>query len=98
MQVQVVENWAELSGTIRNVEPHASLQNYWTVQVEVEDVTPVPDYPNLFEWAKGKTIEVNIPASKVQELALSPGKKISCRVRKAGPTSAFVRPDTVVTR
>ena len=98
MQVQVVENWAELSGTIRKIEPHASLENYWTALLEVEEVTSVPDYPNLFEWAKGRTIEVNIPASKVQELGLSPGKKIAGRVRKAGPTSAFVRPDTVVTR
>ena len=66
-----------------------------TATVDVRQVTPVSGYPNLFSWAIGKQITVNIPASKAGALSLGPGDEIGGRVRKTGPTSAFVDPDSL---
>jgi hypothetical protein len=90
MQVQVIENQADVVGRILDVRPHETLANYHVARIDVEEVFPVGDYPNLFSWAPGKSIEVNIPAEKVAEFALSRGQKISCRIKKTGPTSAFL--------
>jgi hypothetical protein len=93
MQVQVVENWAIISGKIDAISDHGELSDYASATISVIEVTPVDGYPNLFSWAVGKQIDVNIPKVKVDELGLSAGDSIRARVRKAGPTSAFVDPD-----
>lgn len=96
MSIKVVENWAVVQGKIVNISPHNELGDYVTATVEVAQVTPVSGYPNLFSWAVGKQITVNIPSAKASELSLAPGNEISARVRKSGPTSAFVDPDSLV--
>jgi hypothetical protein len=93
MPVQVVENWALIEGKIVAIGPNADLDNYLSATIEVTQVTPINGYPNLFSWAIGKQITVNIPAAKASELSLAAGDKISARVRKSGPTSAFADPD-----
>ena len=98
MQVQVVENWADVQGRIVELKAHPTLSGYWMARIAVDGVSPVAGFPNLFEWAKGQTIEVNIPAVRAQELSLTTGQTVSGRVRKGGPTSAFVAPETLVTR
>jgi hypothetical protein len=96
MPVQVVENWAVIEGKIVAIDPHAELDAYVSATIEVKKVTPIEAYPNLFSWAIGKQITVNIPAAKASELSLVPGDEISARVRKGGPTSAFVDPDSLM--
>jgi len=96
--MQVVENWADIEGQIVAVKPNPLMDNFVTAQIKVANVVPVPGFPNLFEQAKGSIIEVNIPASKAKELSLSAGKAISGRIRKGGPTTAFVHPDFLKTR
>jgi len=95
MQVQVVENWAIISGKINAISDHSELSDYASATISVTEVTPVDGYPNLFSWAVGKQIHVNIPKVKVDELGLSAADSIRARVRKAGPTSAFVDPDEI---
>ncbi|HEV7473875.1 MAG TPA: hypothetical protein VGN90_07490 [Pyrinomonadaceae bacterium] len=96
MAVQVVENWALIQGKIVAIGPNAELGDYLSATIEVSQVTPIDDYPNLFSWAIGKQITVNIPAAKASELSLAADDKISARVRKSGPTSAFVDPDSLM--
>jgi hypothetical protein len=95
MQVQVVENWALIRGKVENIVEHPELPDYASATITVTDVTPVPGYPNLFSWAIGKKIAVNIPKPKADELGLVAGDTISARVRKTGPSSAFVDPDQI---
>ncbi len=95
MSVQAVENWALIHGRVEAISDHGELTDYASTTISVNEVTPVPDYPNLFSWATGKEIAINIPKTKVDELGLSAGDSIRARVRKAGPTSAFVDPDEI---
>lgn len=95
MSVQVVENWALIRGKIVVISPHNELGDYVSATVEVAEVTPVSDYPNLFSWALGKEITINIPKASAENLSLAVGDRISTRVRKGGPTSAFVDPDSL---
>jgi hypothetical protein len=95
MQVQAVENWAFIRGKIEAINQHSELNDYVSANITVNEVTPVPGYPNLFSWAVGKEIAVNIPKVKAGELGLAPGDSISARCRKSGPTSAFVDPDEI---
>jgi hypothetical protein len=96
MSVQVIENWALIRGKIAQIQDHPDLTGYMTASIEVEDVSIVEGYPNLFEWAKGRQIAVNIPSSRVHELALSTGDEVIIRVRKSGPESAFADPGSIV--
>ena len=95
MQVQVVENWAIISGKINAINDHSELSDYTSATITVTEVTPVEGYPNLFSWAVGKEINVNIPKVKADELGLNAGDSIRARVRKAGPTNAFVDPNDI---
>jgi len=95
MPVQVVENWALIKGKIVAINPHGELDQYMSATVAVTEVDSWDGYPNLFSWAPGREITVNIPRAKADELSLSSGDLISARVRKAGPTSAFVDPDSL---
>ena len=93
--MQVVENWALIRGAIEALGQHSELNDYVSATVKVTEVTPVSGYPNLFSWAIGQEIAVNIPKTKADELQLAAGDSILARVRKSGPTSAFVDPDEI---
>jgi RimK-like ATP-grasp domain len=96
MSVQVIENWALIRGKITQIQNHPDLTGYMTASIEVGEVSTVEGYPNLFEWAKGRQIAVNIPASRVHELGLGIGDQVIFRVRKSGPESAFADPGSIV--
>jgi hypothetical protein len=95
MSVQVIENWALIRGKVVQIQHHPQLAGYAVVTIEVAEVSSVEGYPNLFEWARGQQIAVNILASKANELALSAGDQIVLRVRKSGPESAFADPASI---
>ena len=96
MNVQAVENWALIKGKVLSIRPHGELDRYAVAKIAVEEVTPVSGYANMFAWAVGKEVEFNIPQSKVDEVSLSEGDKISAKVRKGTPTASFVDADSVV--
>jgi hypothetical protein len=92
MQVQVIENRADVSGKIRNVAPHKELADHYTVTLDVESLSSVEGFANLLGWAKGLSIDVTVSASEMERLGLSPGQKVTLRVKKTGPTTVFVVP------
>ena len=48
MDVQVIENWSEIEGKVAAVTPHPELAGYVTATIDVERVSPVEGYANLF--------------------------------------------------
>lgn len=92
-RVQVVENWADLVGRVVGTRDDPSRAAFAIVEVQVAEVMPVEGFPNLYEWAKGRTVELKMPTDKVRELGLSPGVHVACRARHAGPNVGFVHPD-----
>ena len=94
--VKVIENWADITGRLVAFRSHPELSGYVIATLAVFTVNGVPGFPNLLEYAKGQTIEVNVPAAKSVELEGAKGTQVSWRVRKAGPTSIFAHPDLCV--
>src|SRR4051794_27574484 len=82
--VQVVENWADLVGKVLAVEGEQA-GGFVPIQVKVLGTKPVPGYPNLFEWATGQTVSLEVPIARYREIGLTPGTEISCRARLAAP-------------
>jgi hypothetical protein len=93
MFVQVVENRAVIEGTVSSVAPNTDLPGYVVAAIRVEHVSPVEGYPNLFSWASGAEVSINVPQDKAA--SLSPGIKVRLRVRKGGPVNSFGDPDTI---
>lgn len=92
MQVQVIENRADIAGKVREVKPHETLEHYYTVRIDVETVTPVEGMANLMGSSKGMTIEVSVPAAQIDAKKIVPGAKVTLRVKKAGPTQVMAVP------
>jgi hypothetical protein len=92
---QVIENWADIKGKVASVEPHPELDGYSNATIDVETVSPVSGFANLFSSAAGGQVTVNVHTAKVAELGLAPGTSISSRIRKFGPLSAFADPDSI---
>ncbi len=92
MQVQVIENRADLAGTIREIAPHKEFANQYTVTFDVEKVNAVAGMANLMTWAKGLSITVTVPAGEVTGRSLARGQKTTLRVKQAGPMSVVAVP------
>lgn len=93
--VQVVENWAILEGRVEGIRPSDVREDLAAVDVAIERVEPVPDFPNLFPDAEGTVVAVTIPKETVRDRLLEAGVRIRCRVRKASPFRVFAKPDEV---
>ena len=87
MQVQVIENRADLTGTIREITPHKELPHQYTVTFDVESVTSVDGMVNLMTWSKGLSIEVIVSEAEVTKRSLARLQKVTLRVKQAGPTT-----------
>ena len=93
MDVQAAENWADIKGTIIAIEPQGEMENHMAVTIKVEEVTPVEGYRNMFSWAVGKEIVVNVRTGEVTNLA--PGDRFTVRVKKAGPLRSVAAPNSI---
>lgn len=85
--VQAIENRADLVGRILAIKPDAARPKHRLVTVEVSAANPVEGYPNLFASTTGSPLEVILPAHLAAPLKI--GAIVSCRIRRAGPTSVF---------
>lgn len=95
--VSVIENWAQLEGTVREVRPDPELPDQLVAVVDVDAVEPVEDdegnpFPNLFADAAGGSVELHVPAAPAADHELAPGRRISARVKRTGPDRSFVHP------
>lgn len=83
--MQVVENWADLVCTVREVRPEASPPS---ATVEVEEVLPVPGWPVLLGELAGTAVQVRVPPQAAD--AVVPGSRMILRARLAGPKVVYL--------
>lgn len=91
--VQMVENWAEVTGTVRSIGGSGKGPDYLTVAVEVEVVDDLDDFPNLVAGAAGETLLIISRREGVKRAGLAEGSRVRCRVRKATPLEIFAHPE-----
>ncbi len=90
---QVVENWADVTGSVTAIEPDpASESGFATIRVAVERVDPVEGSPNLLEDRVGTSLDVRVSRAGVGP-DIVPGVVIRCRARKAAAGVVFAHPD-----
>lgn len=94
--VQVIENRSDVRGRIVSVGPHATLDQYVAVALQLTSVAPVPGYPNLFDGRAGETISVTAPSATARALGLSAGDEIAARIRLTGPGTASADAESIV--
>ena len=93
--VPIVENWADVRGTLLDVKPSQQADDFVTLELKVSDVKNVKGFKNLLDDKKGETLSVNVKRSIVQDMELKPGASVSSRVRMAGPGRLFAHPEHV---
>lgn len=91
---QIVENWAEIEGVVRDVRPSPRGGALIEATVDVAVVRPVAGFPNFFEDAAGRVLHVQAPAALAQARGLHAGVRLAARIRRgASRSSAFVHPE-----
>src|SRR4051794_16975512 len=92
MHVPMVENWVDVKGTLKAIQP-SNLADHVGLVVEVDDQRNVEQYPNLLDKAAGSTISIGAAKDAVERAGLKPGDQLSLRVRRGGLDSYFAHPD-----
>jgi hypothetical protein len=85
--VKVIENHAEIAGTLLRITPAPDRPGYVSLSVMVDAAFPVGDWPNLFDHNVGECIEVL--AREDSDVARSEQGQVRLHVKKAGPTTVF---------
>lgn len=91
--VQIVENWAELTGTVRAITESTKGAEHRTVFIEVEVVADVEGFPNLVDAAAGDVVRVIARQDALDGAGVTERSHVCCRVRKATPFEIFVHPE-----
>jgi len=91
--VQAIENWTDLSGTLRDVRPREGSPGMTDVLIAVEEARDVGDFPNLLTGTPGQELAVAIETEAVPRLRLRPGDAIVCRAQRASPQTVVAHPD-----
>lgn len=95
MSVPIAENWSDLEGEIRGIEDETEIQGFSRVFISVHTVRPIEGFANLLEGMEGAEIGVLFPKECLQDHALSPGVRLTCRVRRAGVDQIFVNRERI---
>jgi hypothetical protein len=83
--VQIIENWAVITGTVCAVEPCDKGVQYRTVVLDVETVTDVRGFPNLLSDAAGKTVPVIVSGTALDRAGIHIGARVQTKARKTTP-------------
>ena len=89
--VQIIENHAELAGTLVGVQPDPTRSGFVTVTVDVHHAAPVQGFPNLLADTIGQRVAVTARADSA--LAACEHGPVSFHARKTGPNQIFADPD-----
>lgn len=87
--VQIVENHAEIHGTLLSREDDPESPGFVRLLVMVEGAAAVPPWPNMFERHVGEPLLLHARPDEVPE-SVSDGHQVRLRVRMAGPDLAMV--------
>lgn len=91
--MQIVENWADVTGTVRSVTPDARRAGFVDVELVVERIADVAGFPNLLGRGSPATLDVLLREEVVHRLGISVGVRLRCRARLAGGRAVFAHPD-----
>jgi hypothetical protein len=90
--VAIVENWSDLSGTVREVAT-ADAGGLASVVLDVDKVAAVAGYKNLLDEVADTTVRISVRDDALRRTELKPGDHVVCRTRTAGPGRLFAHPD-----
>ena len=90
MSVRIVENWSDLVARVQDIHLAEDLDGFEALELYVEESFEVEGYPNLLAQSIDTSIVVYFPAEVVKTLEISPGRVVSCRVRRADLIRNFV--------
>lgn len=96
--MEIVENWADIEGSVRDVAPAPEMPGYVKASIDVEGTADVEGFRNLLAGSNGAVITVFVPSTLADERGLKPGTRLVARARKARPDRTFVHPDHVEVR
>lgn len=90
--VQIVENHAEISCQPLRREADPERPGFVRLTVRIEQASPLPPWPNMFERYQGQEIVLLARADTAAAKVVPGGKagSLHLRVRMAGPGLAFV--------
>jgi hypothetical protein len=89
--VQVVENWADVTGTVEGTRADERRPGYVRVAVALHGSREVPGFPDLMRPSVGASVDILVPAEQAH--GLQRGQQVAGRVRRAGPGDCFAGPE-----
>lgn len=95
--VQVIENWASVTGVVRGVAPSDKGPDWRVLLLDVDpaQIDDVEGWPNLVRGQVGddRRLAVICRASHVDASAVAPGQLVRCRAQLASPGQVMAHPD-----
>ena len=95
MSVPIIENWTKISAKILGIVESIEIKGYSEVEMLVNSVGPVEDFPSLLDDTAGSNLVVHFPSELVEAEKIESGQHVSCWVRKAGHSRCFVHQEHV---
>ena len=92
--VQIVENWAELTGTVRSVGECDKGADHCLVLLEIEQVADVEGFPNLVRVNPGEVVPVIARREALERAGVAQDSHVRGQVRRATPSEIFAHPDS----
>ena len=87
--VTIIENWTEVVGIVVALLPSPTRDGFLEMELNVEEVRPVADFPNLVQARPGENITVLIRTSQVADSRPKAGTEVDLRLRAAGPPLVY---------
>jgi hypothetical protein len=93
--VQIVENWANVTGRIVAIGATAAAAGHTPIIVQIEQARPVSGFVNLLAESAGETIIVNIRDATAERFDITPGALFSGLVRRHGLSTWYAHPEEI---
>jgi hypothetical protein len=90
--VQAIENWADLSGTLRDLRPRPGVENMSELVLHVDRADDVEGFPNFLAETPGRELEVAIRNDALPPEPPPAGTRISLRAQRAAPDVVVAHP------
>lgn len=93
--VQAIENWADLSGGVREMRPRPDAPQMSEIAIEVERADDVEGFPNAFADAPGNELTVAIETERIEQAGIQPGDRVCVRAQRASPSLVIAHPNSL---
>jgi hypothetical protein len=93
--VNIVENWAEVTGEITFSRRDPSKSDIHLVTVRIISAKNYESFPNLIRPNKQNKITIQVKREDIPEVGFKKGNVIKARVRAAGKDAYFFNSETI---